>query len=59
MNYWEKAKQEMTYRIHKQLWTEETHTAEDLHDLCDEANMKDRLGQLNVAKMTRALSHVT
>lgn len=48
-----------TYRIYKQLRTEETDTAEDLHNFCNEANMKDWLSQLNVTKMTRAFSHVT
>lgn len=49
----------MAYRVHKQFWTEEADTSEDLHDLCDESNMKDWLCQLNVTKMTGALSHVT
>lgn len=49
----------ITHRINQQLGAKEAHTAEDFHDLCDEADVKDRLGQFDVTEVTRAFRHVT
>lgn len=48
-----------THRINQQLGAEETHAAEDFHDLRDEADVKDRLGQLDVSEVAWAFGHVT
>lgn len=48
-----------THRIYQQFGAEETDTAQNLHCLHQEAHMKHRLGQLNVAKVARTLCHVS
>lgn len=49
----------ITHSIHQKLGAEETHTSKNLNNFGDETNVKHRLRQLNVAKMTGTLCHVT
>ena len=49
---------QITHRVNKKLGTKEADTSRDLDCLGQEANEEARFGQLNVAKMSRAFSHV-
>lgn len=46
------------HRVNQELGAEEADATQNLHSLAQEANVEDRLGQLNVAKVAWALCHV-
>lgn len=47
-----------TYRTDEQFGTKETNASQYFDSLCEKANMKNRLSEINVSKMARTFAHV-